>query len=238
MNFRRLSPLRILALVLMLAGMAAAGTVGFVLLEGQDPMLAFLTTVNLLSTVGMGEMPASVGGRILAVLIIVVGVGTLLYVLTTVADFLIGGYLAEILGERSMKKKISSISDHYIICGFGRVGSQVAREFARAGEEFVVIDNHDESLAACAEAGYLHLKGDAADDEILRRAGILEARGLAACVDTDADNVFVTLTARVLAPDIQIVARANSEDTRNKLERPAPTRWSRPMPSAAAKWPR
>jgi voltage-gated potassium channel len=219
MNFRKLSPIRILILAGILIGIAVIGTIGFIFLEGQDPMAAFLTTVNLLSTVGMGEMPTSTSGQLLAVFLIATGVGTLFYAFTTLVDFLIGGYLAEIMGERSMKKKIAELDNHFLICGFGRVGEMVAKEFTKAGEKFVVVDSNPSSIAHCREHGFLHIEGDAADDEVLRDAGLLKARGLVACVDSDADNVFVTLTARVLGPDLQIVARANSEETRNKLER-------------------
>lgn len=208
-----------MVLAAILFGIAVVGTVGFVLLEDQHPMEAFLTTVNLLSTVGMGEMPASTSAQLLSVFLIATGVGTLFYAFTTLMDFLIGGYLAEIMGERSMKKKIADLKGHYLLCGFGRVGEQVAKEFYRAGKSFVVLDTNPESIAHCREHGYLYVEGDAADDDTLKQAGMPRAKGLIACVDSDADNVFVTLTARVLAPDIQIVARANTEETRNKLER-------------------
>jgi voltage-gated potassium channel len=219
MRYRRLSPIRILILTGILVLIAAAGTVGFMILEGQSVMGGFLTTLNLLSTVGMGEMPESLGGQMLAVFLIATGVGTLLYVFTTLIDFLIGGYLAEIIGERSMKRRISELDGHFLVCGFGRVGEQVAVEFSKAGEPFLVVDANPSSIARAKEHGYLFVEGDAANDEVLRNAGILRAKGLVACVDSDADNVFVTLSARVIAPDIQIVARANSEESRNKLEK-------------------
>ncbi len=219
MNFRRISPIRLLILVGVIIGITITGTIGFIILENQDPMVAFLVTVNLLSTVGMGELPATIGGQLLAVFLIATGVGTLLYVFTTLIEFLIGGYLAEILGERSMKKKISELSRHYLICGFGRVGEQVAKEFMSAKVPFIVVDSNPDSIAHCKEHGYLHVQGDAADDDVLREARIDEAIGLVACVDSDADNIFVTLTARVLSPDLQIVARANTEETRSKLEK-------------------
>jgi len=219
MRYRRLSPIRILILTGILVLIAAAGTVGFMILEGQSVMGGFLTTLNLLSTVGMGEMPESLGGQMLAVFLIATGVGTLLYVFTTLIDFLIGGYLAESIGERSMKRRISELDGHFLVCGFGRVGEQVAVEFSKAGEPFLVVDANPSSIARAKEHGYLFVEGDAANDEVLRNAGILRAKGLVACVDSDADNVFVTLSARVIAPDIQIVARANSEESRNKLEK-------------------
>lgn len=195
------------------------GTAGFAILEGYGFLDSLFTTVVLISTVGMGTAPATVGGKLLAIFVIAGGVGTLVYAVGMVIEFLIGGYLAELLEERSMKKKISELSNHYLICGYGRVGEQVAKEFLRSGEEFVVVDSNPESIARAREDGFPHIEGDAADDESLHLAGIDRAKGLVACVDSDADNVFVTLSARVLSPSLWIVARGNTEESHNKLEK-------------------
>ncbi len=210
---------RILILAAIIFLIVIAGTAGFMLVEGYGVIDAFFTTVVLISTVGMGTAPASVGGKLLAVALIAGGVGTLIYAFSTVIEFFMAGYLGEMLGERSMSKKISELENHYLVCGFGRVGEQVAREFTRAGEPFVVIDSNPESIARCKAHGILFLEGNAADDEILVRAGLKRARGLVACVDSDADNVFVTLSARVLSPQLWIVARANREESYGKLEK-------------------
>ena len=210
---------RILVLAAFLIALAIIGTIGFAVIESMGIMDALFTTVVLISTVGIGTAPETTGGKILAIAIIGAGVGTLLYAFGLIMEFVVGGYLSEFLGERSMKKKISELSGHYIICGFGRVGEQVAREFVRAGKDFVVVDSNPESVARCEEAGYLHIEGDAADDEVLHLAGLTKAKGLIACVDSDADNVFVTLSARVLSPDVWIVARGNTEESRSKLEK-------------------
>lgn len=212
-----ISPKRILLLVAFLVGLAIIGTVGFAVLEDLSPLDAFFTTAVLISTVGMGTAPETAGGKILAIAVIGAGVGTLLYAFATLLEFLVGGYLADFLGERSMKKKISELSGHYIICGFGRVGEQVAKEFSRAGAQFVIVDSNPESIIRCEEEGYLHIEGDAADDDTLHLARLPVAKGLVACVDSDADNVFVTLSARVMSPDIWIVARANTEESQSKL---------------------
>lgn len=196
-----------------------AGTAGFMLLEGYHVLDAFYLSVVLISTVGLGAAPASAGGKILSVALIASGVGTLFYAFATFIEFLVGGYLADLLEERSMKKKISELSGHYLICGYGRVGEQVAREFGRAAVEFVVVDSNPASIERCKEHGHLHIEGDAADDDVLHHAGVTRASGLVACVDSDADNVFVTLSARVIAPELLIVARANSEESRGKLEK-------------------
>jgi voltage-gated potassium channel len=116
-----------------------------------------------------------------------------------------------------MKKKISEYSGHYVICGFGRVGEQVAREFERSGKEFIIVDANPESIEHCRECGYPFVQGDAAKDEVLKEARLSTAKGLVACVNSDADNVFVTLSARVLSPDLIIVSRGNTEESYNKL---------------------
>ncbi|MHB1411921.1 MAG: potassium channel family protein [Thermoleophilia bacterium] len=210
---------RIFVLVTILVVIAAAGTAGFALTEGYGPLDAFFTTVVLISTVGLGTAPASAAGKVLAIVLIIVGVGTLVYAFSTVIEFFMEGYLGEMLEERGMKKKVAELSNHFVICGYGRVGEQVAREFTRAGEVFVVVDSSPESIARCKEHGLLFVEGDAADDETLSAAGLHRAQGLVACVDSDADNVFVTLSARVMAPDLRIVARANLEDSYSKLKK-------------------
>ncbi len=213
------SPKRILALTATLFAIAAVGTIGLAVLEDLNFLDSLFTTVVLISTAGMGTAPVTTGGKILAIFIIVGGVGTLVYAAGMVIEFLIGGYLAEMLEERSMKKSISDLKKHYLICGYGRVGEQVAKEFIRADQDFVIVDSNPESIARAREDGHLHIEGDAADDEALHRAGIMKAKGLVACVDSDADNVFVTLSARVLSPDLWIVARGNTEESHSKLEK-------------------
>lgn len=214
-----ISPKRILALIGILLAIVLAGSLGFALLEDRGALDAIFSSVELISTVGIGEAPETAAGKIMAIFLIAAGMGTLLYAFGVVIEFLVGGYLAEMLEERSMIKKISDLSEHYLICGYGRVGEQVSKEFVRSGEEFVVIDSNPESIARAREDGHPHVEGDASDDETLHRAGIVRAKGLIACVDSDADNVFVTLSARVMAPDLWIVARGNTEESHSKLEK-------------------
>lgn len=214
-----ISPKRILALIGILLAIVFAGSLGFVLIENQSAIDAIFRSVELISTVGMGSVPETTAGKILAIILIASGMGTLVYAFSVVIEFLVGGYLSEFLEERGMKKKISDLSNHYLVCGYGRVGEQVTREFARSGEEFVVVDSNPASIARAREDGHAHVEGDAADDEALHRAGILRAKGLVACVDSDADNVFVTLSARVISPDLWIVARGNTEESHRKLEK-------------------
>ena len=140
-------------------------------------------------------------------LLIVLGVGTLFYGLVTVTEVFVAGHLADLLAERRTLKAIEATSDHYIICGFGRVGRQVARDLRAAGARYVVIDALPENRELAAGVGVRFIEGEATEDEVLRAAGIMRARGVIACVDSDADNIFITLSARQLRPDIAIVAR-------------------------------
>jgi voltage-gated potassium channel len=129
---------------------------------------------------------------------------------------------------------VDALSDHYLVCGFGRVGRQVARDLQAAGAAFVVIDSNPESLEAAAAAGIPHVEGEASNDDLLRRAGIQRARALMACVDSDAENVFITLTARELRPDLTIVARASGEEAEQKLRRAGAQRVVSPYKSSGS----
>ena len=193
---------------------------GYVAIEGWTPFEALYMTVTTLATVGFGEIhPLSPQGRLFTIVLIIFGVGGVLYVLTTMMQFVFEGHLGRNLERRRMERRIDQLRDHFLMCGFGRVGRQVARDFHEADIPFVIIDVHQPSLDAAAEEGYLCVRGDAADDDTLRRAGIERARGLVTCVQSDADNIFVTLSARALRADLFIVARGNNDDAAPKLRR-------------------
>jgi voltage-gated potassium channel len=166
----------------------------------------------------MGQ-PTTVGGQITEVAVVTLGVGTLFYLLGTVSELLVTGHLTGLLGAYRMQRRIADLHDHYLICGFGRVGQRVARRLAEAGEPFVVIDANPDVRDEMEEDGVLHVDGQASDDHVLCEAGVDRARAVIACVDSDAENIFVTITARALQPDIEIVARASDESTERKLIR-------------------
>ncbi|MEY2442637.1 MAG: voltage-gated potassium channel [bacterium] len=211
---RRLGQLGVMIGVLL-----AAGTAGFVLTTDHGPWDAFILSLDTVATVGSIPSPTNTGAELVKVALIVFGVGTLFYALVTVAEFFVAGHLAEILAERRTQKMIDSLSDHYIICGFGRVGRQVARDLTAAGAKYVVIDSNPASREIAKGAGVHFLEGPPSEDELLRAAGIMRARALVACMDSDAENIFTTLTARELRGDIAIIARASVEHSEKKLKR-------------------
>ena len=202
-----------------IVALVVAGTVGFVVTEGASAWLAFRWTLDTVATVGSIAPPHDLGGQILVVVLIVLGVGTLFYALVTATEFLVAGHLSGLLDERRMQRMIDALDDHYVICGYGRVGRQVARDLRAANAKYVVVDEDPENRELAAAVGVRFIEGRPSEDEILRAAGIERARAVLACVDSDAENIFITLTARELRDDIVIVARAAVEDSEKKLLR-------------------
>ena len=210
---------RMRTLVILLVALLAAGTIGFVVTEDVSAWHGFEWTLDTVATIGSIAPPHSTGGQVVKTILIVLGVGTLFYALVTVTEVFVAGHLGELLEERRTQNAIDATSDHYIICGFGRVGRQVARDLRAAGARYVVIDSNPDSRELAHGVGVRFIEGEASDDEILRAAGIMRARGVIACMDSDAANIFTTLSARSLRPDIAIVARAAVESSEDKLRR-------------------
>ncbi len=194
------------------------GILGFMLIEGWPFLDSLYMVVTTLSTVGYREVyPLTKGGVIFNVVFIILGVGAFLYVITTMAEYFIAGHLTGFLGRRKMNKKIEKLKGHYIICGFGRVGEQISHELTKEGVSFVVIDNNPQTLEHCSSHGFLFVEGNAYDDDVLKEAGILKAKGIVTVTDTDADNVYIILSAKSLNKNIFVVARANLEESEHKL---------------------
>lgn len=203
-----------------LVGIIVVGTGGYMAIEGWSFLDALYMTVITITTVGYAELhPLSTGGRIFSIFLIVGGVGGGLYALTGIITYIIEGHFGTTLGRRRMKDRIAKLKGHFILCGFGRVGEEIARTFKEEGVLFVIIDSNPESIARVEQAGYLYLHGDATSDEVLRKAGIEQARGLVSAVDSDANNTYITLSARGLRSDLFIAARASCKEAETKLKR-------------------
>lgn len=198
----------------------AVGTAGYMVLFHWSFMDALYQTVTTITTVGFHEVrDLSTGGRVFTILLILCGVGVILYGLGTIVEYAIKAQLSGVFKRRAVKTRVDKLENHYIICGYGRVGESVARHFASQEAAFVIVDNEPGSLARAESDGFLVVEGDATSDEALEAAGIRRAKGVVAAVGSDAGNIYVTLSARVLNPSLFIVARASSEDTMNKLQR-------------------
>jgi voltage-gated potassium channel len=210
---------RIALLGAIVTGLLLLGMVGLAVSEDVGLWYAFRWALDTAATVGGFPQPHTLEGQLIHVGLIVLGVGTLFYGLATVAEFFVAGHLGDLLAARRMQRMIDSFNDHHIICGLGRVGRQVARDLHAARAEYVVVDANPESRELAETLGLRFIEGDATDDAVLVQAGIERARSIIACADSDANNVFITLTARELRDDIAIVARAALEDTENKLKR-------------------
>jgi voltage-gated potassium channel len=202
--------------VALLAVVLVGGTVGYVVL-GFGLLDAMYQTVTTVSTVGFKEVqPLSTAGIVFTIVLILVGVGAALYCFSVLVETLIEGRLNDLLGRRRMERNIATLSDHVIVCGFGRVGRSITHEVSATGRPLVVVDVDEERLARC-DHPVVH--GDATDDAVLNAAGIERATALVAAVDGDAANSFITLSARAIKPDLFIVTRARSAASEEKLLR-------------------
>ena len=206
-----------LVLLVLIIGL---GTFGYMLIEDWEVLDALYMTVITLATVGFREVHQLTPlGQIFTVLLIIFGVGGVIYTIGTLAQLLIEGELQELLGRRKMEKQLQRIRDHYIICGYGRVGKQVCREFRQRRVPFVVVEKDPALLEELTCEGIIYLQGDSTEDHTLIEAGIERAKGLVLTIASEADNVFVTLTARHLNPDLFITARADSPSAEKKIYR-------------------
>lgn len=194
------------------------GTVGYHVLEGYTWLEAFYMTVITLSTVGFREVkPLSPTGMIFTIALLIGGLGVVFYTAVTITAKVVEGEFQQFFGRKRMEKRIGALTDHYLVCGCGRIGEVICRELASKPVPFVVIEQDEERARKVEEAGYLLLKGDATDEKLLLAAGAMKARGLFATLPVDAGNVFVTLTVKELNPSIFVVARAETERSERTL---------------------
>jgi voltage-gated potassium channel len=193
------------------------GTAGYRILERWNFLDSLYMTIITLTTVGFKEVhDLSENGKIFTIALIVGGVGTVLYVLRTGAQLILEGELQEIYGRKRLEKRLKELKDHYIVCGYGRMGKIIARELGHEDLDFIVIEKN---LAPLEEEDLLIIEGDATKDDLLKKAGIEKAKCLISVLPTDAENLYVVLSARGLNPDLLIVARAGEEGSEQKLLR-------------------
>jgi len=204
-----------LCVVILLCGM-----VGYALIEGWDLLDALYMTIITVATIGYGEIrPLSPAGRVFTIFLILFGVGNVAYLISQLTRTMVEGSLRRVMGRRKLERQIKAIKDHYIICGYGRIGRVIAQEVKAKKLPLVVIEHKQEIIDQIEQDGHLYITGEATDDANLIQAGIERARGLVAVVSSDADNVYIVLTARAMNENLYIVARASEEKSVSKLER-------------------
>jgi voltage-gated potassium channel len=208
----------IIIAVLLSLLLVLSGTAGYMLLERWGPLDALYMTITTLTTVGYNEVhPLSYSGRIYTIVLIVLGVGYFLYVVGAVIQFMVEGRVRVILGRRRLDRKLAFMKNHYIICGFGRIGNVICQKLKREHIDIVVIEKNEAHVEMLDAQRLAYICGDAGNEAVLIKAGIHRAKALIAALATDTDNVFLVLTARQLAPALKIVARAESEGAKAKL---------------------
>ena len=209
----------------MLIGIVAFGTCGYYYVEKMPPFEAFYMTMITISTVGYAEiLPLSPAGRVLTIIIIILGITVGAYTIGLLVKAFIEGELLKMFGRIKVQKQISELKDHFIVCGFGRIGRIISNELAADDIDFVVIEQDPAIVEKIEPENYLFLEMDATSEEALLKAGIMKANGIVTALASDANNVFITLTAKGLRPDIYILARASHENNEDKLSRAGASR--------------
>lgn len=211
--------LRLARPALLLAGVVVYGTAGYIAIEHWDPLDAFFMTVITISTVGYEEVhPLSSAGKLFTTTLILGGVGTMLWALGIFSEILSTGELGEYRRQRATEARRRELRDHFIICGYGRMGTQIVQELEAEGVPYLVVDNNPEAVARLRRERRPHLEGDPASEDVLREAGIERARGLISAVDSDERAVYIVLAGRALNPDLYILSRAGQPESIRRLE--------------------
>ena len=209
----------------MLIGIVTFGTCGYYFVEKMPLFEAFYMTMITISTVGYAEiLPLSPAGRALTIIIIILGITVGAYTIGLLVKAFIEGELVKMFGRIKVQKQISELKDHFIVCGFGRIGRIISNELAADDIDFVVIEQDPAIVEKIEPENYLFLEMDATSEEALLKAGIMKANGIVTALASDANNVFITLTAKGLRPDIYILARASHENNEDKLSRAGASR--------------
>jgi len=202
------------------AGLVATlifGLVGFHHYLRESWLQAFYRSIVTVTLSGLDTVPRNDGARIVTIVVVLAGIVLIGYVGAAIVEAIAGDAISGALAERRRQRAIERLEDHFIICGYGRVGRRVAQEFAANDVPFVVLDFSEDAIEAAREVGILFVEGNGVEDEDLAQAGLERARGLVASSDSDADNLYITLSARAARPDLSIVARASDEDAQRKL---------------------
>ena len=206
--------------IILLLSVVVFGTIGYMLIEGWDVWDALYMTVISVTTAGYKEVhPMSRAGELFTMVVLTVGVATVLYSFSFVMARVVEGDLESRWGRRRRERMLDELTNHFIVCGFGRMGLIIAQEFTRQGIPFVIIERDSERMQQAVDAGFLAVEADASSEQVLKRVQIDRARGFIAAVSTDAENVYAVLTARLLKPDLYIIGRAETEDAKVKLVR-------------------
>ena len=203
----------------LLAIVLVTGVTGYALIDKWDLLDSFYMTIITISTVGYTEVhPQSTAGRLFTAALIVVGVGTMLFGFGVFAEALTENNFGIYRRQRQLERQLNHLRDHFIICGYGRIGTQIAIEFDEHKVPYAVVEQNPEALERLHDENRLHIDGDAASEEILKQAGIERARGLISAVDSDERSVYITLAARALNPALFIISRAGRPDSTRRLE--------------------
>ena len=206
--------------IVLLLSVVVFGTIGYMLIEGWDVWDSLYMTVISVTTAGYKEVhPMSRTGELFTMVVLTIGVATVLYSFSFVMARVVEGDLESRWVRRRRERMLDELTNHFIVCGFGRMGLIVAQEFVRQGIPFVIIERDAERMQQAIDAGFLAVEADASSEQVLKRVHIDRARGFIAAVSTDAENVYAVLTARLLRPDLYIIGRAETEDAKVKLVR-------------------
>ncbi len=212
------SKLRLALIFLVLV--VSTGTIGYALIEHWPLFDSLYMTIITLATVGYGEIrPMSEAGRAFTMFLIVFGAFNIGFIAAALAQLVLEGQLMALLGKRKMEKRVQRLKNHIILCGYGRVGKQVAQEFSRLKVPFVILEQDHTIIPDPRSSDLMFIQGNAADDEVLEQAGIKQARAVVSTLPDDADNVYLSLTARQINPELMIIARAESDLAKRKLHR-------------------
>jgi len=207
-------------LIALLIAVPMAGALGFYFIEQWTFFESLYMAVTTVTTVGFGELyPLSQAGRTFVIAYLIVGLGVFLYSAAALGELVMRAELRTLLGNRMMEKELKNMSNHFVVCGLGRMGRALCEELSRKHQPFIVVERDEQVMEDARQEQWPWINGDATDDRVLLAAGIRQAKGLATVLSSDADNLYVVLSARLLHPELHIIARSTDEDSAAKMRR-------------------